>query len=131
MVENPSTRSFAVAQAHPTRVHHRRPGKSSLAVSTFALDLDLPPSALLWVFGTAAISVVGIGTLCVLAVLGAPGIVVAMLVFAAAAIPTSGGAIPLQAMPPFSTTNNPAVTLPSSPSPAPSSGSADDRQDTP
>ncbi|MFF1379672.1 DUF3533 domain-containing protein [Streptomyces sp. NPDC058308] len=72
-----------------------------LAVSTFALDLDLPHSAQLWLFGTAAISAVGIGTLCVLAVLGAPGIVVAMLVFVAAAIPTSGGAIPLHAMPPF------------------------------
>ncbi|MGA5069246.1 DUF3533 domain-containing protein [Streptomyces exfoliatus] len=72
-----------------------------LAVSTFALNLDLPHSALLWVFGTAAISAVGIGTLCVLAVLGAPGIVVAMLIFVAAAIPTSGGAIPLQAMPSF------------------------------
>lgn len=72
-----------------------------LAVSTFALHLDLPHSLLLWVFGTAATSAVGIGALTVLAVLGGPGIIVAMIFFVAAAIPTSGGAIPLQAMPPF------------------------------
>ncbi|MEU9602049.1 DUF3533 domain-containing protein [Streptomyces sp. NPDC048109] len=72
-----------------------------LAVSTFALHLDLPHSLLLWVFGTAAASAVGIGTLTVLAALGGPGIVAAMIFFVAAAIPTSGGAIPLQAMPPF------------------------------
>ncbi|MFD4413611.1 DUF3533 domain-containing protein [Streptomyces sp. NPDC058476] len=72
-----------------------------LAVSTFALHLDLPHSLLLWMFGTAAASAVGIGTLTVLAALGGPGIVAAMIFFVAAAIPTSGGAIPLQAMPPF------------------------------
>ncbi|MFD4603076.1 DUF3533 domain-containing protein [Streptomyces sp. NPDC058464] len=72
-----------------------------LGVSTFALDLDLPHSLLLWVFGTAAISAVGIGTLTVLAMLGGPGVVAAMLFFIAASIPTSGGAVPLQAMPPF------------------------------
>ncbi|MFG2592351.1 DUF3533 domain-containing protein [Streptomyces sp. NPDC048438] len=72
-----------------------------LAVSTFALHLDLPHSLLLWLFGTAAASAVGIGTLTVLAALGGPGIIVAMIFFISAAIPTSGGAIPLQAMPPF------------------------------
>ncbi|MFE5793340.1 hypothetical protein ACFQ8C_12295, partial [Streptomyces sp. NPDC056503] len=33
LVENPSTRSFAVAQARPTRGHHRQLGKSSVLVS--------------------------------------------------------------------------------------------------
>ncbi|MFC9502831.1 DUF3533 domain-containing protein [Streptomyces sp. NPDC057002] len=72
-----------------------------LAVSTFALHLDLPHSLLLWVFGTAAVSAVGIGTLVVLTALGGPGVVAAMIFFIAAAIPTSGGAIPLEAMPEF------------------------------
>ncbi|MFF5503174.1 DUF3533 domain-containing protein [Streptomyces roseolus] len=72
-----------------------------LAVSTFALHLDLPHSPLLWLFGTAATSAVGIGTLAVLAVLGGPGVIAAMIFFIAAAIPSSGGAIPLQAMPAF------------------------------
>ncbi|MCS0601433.1 SNG1 family protein [Streptomyces sp. LP11] len=72
-----------------------------LAVATFAVHLDLPHSALLWLFGVLSVSAVGIGALTVIAALGSPGIVAALLIFVAAAVPTSGGAIPLQVMPPF------------------------------
>ncbi|MGW2048956.1 DUF3533 domain-containing protein [Streptomyces sp. NPDC001858] len=72
-----------------------------LAMSTWALHLDLPNSLLLWLFSSAAIAAVGIGALAMLAVLGGPGVLIGVIFFIAASIPTSGGAIPLNAMPPF------------------------------
>ncbi|MFI1031752.1 DUF3533 domain-containing protein [Streptomyces sp. NPDC020951] len=72
-----------------------------LAMSTWALHLDLPNSLTLWLFSTAAIAAVGIGALAMLAVLGGPGVLIGVIFFIAASIPTSGGAIPLNAMPPF------------------------------
>jgi hypothetical protein len=44
---------------------------------------------------------IGIGTLVVLSLAGAIGTIVAMVFFVAGAIPVSGGAVPLQAMPGF------------------------------
>ncbi|MGW1786876.1 DUF3533 domain-containing protein [Streptomyces sp. NPDC002143] len=72
-----------------------------LAMSTYAVHLDLPNSLTLWLFGTAAIAAVGTGALAMLAVLGGPGVLLGVIFFIAASIPTSGGAIPLHAMPPF------------------------------
>ncbi|MFI1995341.1 DUF3533 domain-containing protein [Actinoplanes sp. NPDC020271] len=72
-----------------------------IAAGTLALNLDLPHTALLWVYSVAGISAIGIGTLVVLSLFGAIGTIAAMVFFVAGAIPVSGGAVPLQVMPSF------------------------------
>ncbi len=72
-----------------------------LGASAAVLHLDLPHAGTLWLFGVLAISAVGIGTLAAVTLLGPLGIVLGMIFFIGWSIPVSGGAIPLQAMPPF------------------------------
>ncbi|MET9491110.1 DUF3533 domain-containing protein [Nocardia sp. NPDC006630] len=72
-----------------------------MAASVFVVDIDLPHCGLLWLFSVLAINAIGAGTLAVVTLLGPIGIVISMIFFVGWSIPVSGGAIPLQAMPPF------------------------------
>jgi YhgE/Pip-like protein len=71
-----------------------------LVVSIGLLHMDAPNVPLLWVFSVFAAVVVAAGTLVLFAALGALGQVVAMLVFIYLALASSGGTMPLQALPP-------------------------------
>jgi hypothetical protein len=71
-----------------------------LIVSIGILHMSAPNVALLWVFTVFAGLAVGVGTLVLFAALGALGQVVAMLVFIYLALASSGGTMPLQALPP-------------------------------
>jgi YhgE/Pip-like protein len=65
------------------------------------LGMDASHLALLWVFSVSAIAVVGISALTLLAAFGTPGMLVLTVVFVALAIPSSGGTVPIQALPGF------------------------------
>lgn len=60
-----------------------------------------PNPVLLWVFLSAVTAVVGIGTQALLAAFGTLGQLLAMVIFIALALPSSGGTVPLQAVPGF------------------------------
>ncbi len=71
-----------------------------LVVSIGILHMSAPNIPVLWVFTVFAGLTVAIGTLVLFAALGALGQVVAMLVFIYLALASSGGTMPLQALPP-------------------------------
>jgi uncharacterized phage infection (PIP) family protein YhgE len=65
------------------------------------LRMDAPHWPELWAYGWFAAAVVAIGTLALFAVLGALGQLLALLVFVYLALASSGGTVPLQALPAF------------------------------
>ena len=65
------------------------------------LRVYTPNPVPLWVFLSAVTAVVGIGTQALLAAFGTLGQLLAMIVFIALALPSSGGTVPLQAVPGF------------------------------
>ena len=65
------------------------------------LGMDAPHLALLWVFSFAACVTVGLGVQAINAAFGTLGQLIAMFVFIALALPSSGATIPLQATPSF------------------------------
>ncbi|KIQ65714.1 ABC transporter [Kitasatospora griseola] len=65
------------------------------------LGMDAPHLPLLWVFSFAACVTVGLGVQAINAAFGSLGQLVAMFVFIALALPSSGATIPLQATPSF------------------------------
>ncbi|MEU5386416.1 YhgE/Pip domain-containing protein [Kitasatospora cineracea] len=65
------------------------------------LGMDAPHLPLLWVFSFCACVAVGLGTQAINAAFGSLGQLVAMFVFIALALPSSGATIPLQATPSF------------------------------
>ncbi len=71
-----------------------------LVVAVGILNMDAPYVGLLWVFCSFAGVVIATGTLALFAVLGTLGQLVAMLLFVYLALASSGGTIPLQALPP-------------------------------
>jgi len=75
---------------------------SLLMVATVViLGMDAPHPALLWIFSYCATLAVGLGVQAITATFGGIGQLVSMFVFVALALPSSGGAIPLQAVPGF------------------------------
>jgi YhgE/Pip-like protein len=65
------------------------------------LRMDAPHWPELWMYGWFAAAVVSIGTLALFAVLGALGQLLALIVFVYLALASSGGTVPLQALPGF------------------------------
>jgi uncharacterized phage infection (PIP) family protein YhgE len=63
--------------------------------------MDAPHWPELWMYGWFAAAVVSIGTLALFAVLGALGQLLALIVFVYLALASSGGTVPLQALPGF------------------------------
>jgi YhgE/Pip-like protein len=72
-----------------------------LAASAGILRMDAPHLWLLWLYTWFAATVVAIGTLTLFAALGLLGQIVAILVFVYVALASSGGTVPLQALPGF------------------------------
>jgi YhgE/Pip-like protein len=72
-----------------------------LLVAVGILKMDAPYVGLLWVFTSFAGIAIAAGTLALFAALGTLGQLVAMLLFVYLALASSGGTIPLQALPPF------------------------------
>ncbi|MFI8105890.1 YhgE/Pip domain-containing protein [Streptomyces sp. NPDC086023] len=70
-----------------------------MAVTVGFLDMDAGHLPLLWVFSVCVSAAVGVGAQALTSVLGALGQPVAMLVFIALALPSSGGTVPVQAVP--------------------------------
>ncbi len=70
-----------------------------LLVAVGLLDMDAPAVGELWVFISFAAVTIAAGTLALLAVLGSLGQMVAMLLFIYLALASSGGTIPLEALP--------------------------------
>lgn len=71
-----------------------------IAVAVGILGMDAPNVWLLWLFTSFAAIVVALGTLVFFAALGTLGQLAAILVFVYLALASSGGTIPLQALPP-------------------------------
>ncbi|MEU9367055.1 DUF3533 domain-containing protein [Streptomyces avermitilis] len=65
------------------------------------LGMDASHLPLLWIFSYCASLAVGLGVQAINAAFGGIGQIVAMFVFIALALPSSGGAVPLQAVPGF------------------------------
>jgi YhgE/Pip-like protein len=72
-----------------------------LVVSIAILGMDAPHVLELWLFTSFAAVVVAIGTLTLFAIFGALGQLLAMLTFIYLALASSGGTIPLSALPGF------------------------------
>ena len=72
-----------------------------VAVSAGILRMDAPHWFELWMYGWFAAAVVAIGTLVLFAALGALGQLLALLIFVYLALASSGGTVPLQALPGF------------------------------
>ncbi|HMK98017.1 MAG TPA: DUF3533 domain-containing protein [Acidimicrobiales bacterium] len=70
-----------------------------MGVAAGLLRIDAPHWPELWMFGWFAAAVVAIGTLALFAVLGALGQLFALIVFVYLALASSGGTVPLQALP--------------------------------
>ncbi|MCX4781832.1 YhgE/Pip domain-containing protein [Streptomyces sp. NBC_01264] len=70
-----------------------------MAVTVGFLDMDAQHLPLLWVYSVCATAAVGVGAQALTSALGALGQPVAMLVFIALALPSSGGTVPIQAVP--------------------------------
>ena len=70
-----------------------------LVVSIAILRMDAPHALLLWLFGSLAAAVVAIGTLVLFAIFGSLGQLLAMIIFVYLALASSGGTIPVQALP--------------------------------
>jgi YhgE/Pip-like protein len=69
-----------------------------IAIAT-ALGMPVPHSLALWMYGTLAISAIGVTALSVMAVLGTPGLVVNLVVFVILGLPSAGATIPIEASP--------------------------------
>ncbi|GAA1244325.1 YhgE/Pip domain-containing protein [Kitasatospora nipponensis] len=65
------------------------------------LGMDASHLPLLWIFSVCASAAVGLGVQALLAAFGGIGQLIAMFVFIALALPSSGATIPLQALPTF------------------------------
>lgn len=65
------------------------------------LGMPVQHSWLLWLYGVFAIAAVGITSTSLIAVLGAVGLLVSLLVFVILGLPSAGATVPLQAAPPF------------------------------
>lgn len=72
-----------------------------LLVAVGILHMDAPYVGLLWLFTSFAALAIAAGTLALFAALGTLGQLVAMLLFVYLALASSGGTIPLQALPSF------------------------------
>lgn len=72
-----------------------------LFATAVLLKMDTPHATQLWLFGTCAITAVAIGTQALLAALGSLGQLAGVFIFVALALPSSGGTVPLQALPGF------------------------------
>jgi YhgE/Pip-like protein len=70
-----------------------------VGVAAGLLRMDAPHWPELWAYGWFAAAVVAIGTLALFAVLGALGQLFALIVFVYLALASSGGTVPLQALP--------------------------------
>jgi YhgE/Pip-like protein len=70
-----------------------------LAVGVGALRMNAPHLIELWLFGAFAAIVVGLGTLVLCAAFGSMGQLLGMLVFLYLSLASSGGTIPIQALP--------------------------------
>ncbi|MGP3690492.1 YhgE/Pip domain-containing protein [Streptomyces sp. IBSNAI002] len=70
-----------------------------MAVTVGFLDMDAHHLPLLWVYSVCATATVGVGAQALTSALGGLGQPVAMLVFIALALPSSGGTVPVQAVP--------------------------------
>ncbi|MEW2806398.1 DUF3533 domain-containing protein [Streptomyces massasporeus] len=76
-------------------------GTLVLAGAVGIMGMDASHLPLLWLYSVCAIAVAGIGALTLLAVFGAPGMLVVTLVFIGMAVPTAGATTPLEALPGF------------------------------
>ncbi|MFB7057434.1 DUF3533 domain-containing protein [Streptomyces vinaceus] len=72
-----------------------------LVVGCAFLGVDTPHMMQLWLFSTAAIAAVGISAQALMAAFGQLGQLMAMFILLALALPSSGGTVPLQALPAF------------------------------
>ncbi|HTZ22599.1 MAG TPA: DUF3533 domain-containing protein [Streptosporangiaceae bacterium] len=72
-----------------------------LLVSVALLHMNAPHAGQLWLFTTFAGIAIAVGTLALFAVFGALGQLLAMLLFVYLALASSGGTIPVQALPSF------------------------------
>jgi YhgE/Pip-like protein len=70
-----------------------------LAIAAGVLRMDAPHLWELWLFGSYAAATIAIGTLALTAALGTLGQLVGLLVFVYVSLASSGGTIPLQAVP--------------------------------
>jgi YhgE/Pip-like protein len=70
-----------------------------LLAATWVLGMNTPDFGLLWLLTWFAAAVVGIGTLALFAALGTLGQLIGLLVFVYVALASSGGTVPLQALP--------------------------------
>ncbi|MEU6086905.1 DUF3533 domain-containing protein [Streptomyces sp. NPDC047085] len=73
----------------------------AMAAAVGVIGIDASHLPLLWIFGTCATAAMGLTALALLAAFGTPGPIVSMLVLIGLAIPSAGGTVPLQALPPF------------------------------
>ena len=65
------------------------------------LGVDLPNSALLWLYGAFAIAAVGITATSIMAVFGSIGLLINLVLFVILGLPSSGGTVALEASPEF------------------------------
>jgi ABC-type polysaccharide/polyol phosphate export permease len=72
-----------------------------LLATSVILGMDTPHALQLWAFSTYAIAAVAIGAQALIAAFGMLGQLLGMFVFVALALPSSGGTVPLQALPAF------------------------------
>jgi YhgE/Pip-like protein len=72
-----------------------------IAVAAGILRMDAPHWFELWMYGWFAAAVVAIGTLALFAALGAIGQLLGLLIFVYLALASSGGTVPIQALPAF------------------------------
>jgi uncharacterized phage infection (PIP) family protein YhgE len=70
-----------------------------LTVAVGALRMNAPHVLVLWLFTSFAAIVVGLGTLVLFALFGSMGQLVGMLVFLYLSLASSGGTVPIQALP--------------------------------
>ncbi|QBJ98618.1 DUF3533 domain-containing protein [Rhodococcus sp. ABRD24] len=66
-----------------------------------ALGMPVPNALELWEFGAFVIAAIGITAVSVMAAFGTAGLLVNLLVFVVLALPSSGGAVPIEATPPI------------------------------
>ncbi|MCK8675560.1 SNG1 family protein [Rhodococcus sp. HM1] len=66
-----------------------------------ALGMPFPRALLMWEYGTLAITAVGVTALAVVSIFGQAGLLVNLLLFIVLGLPSSGGTVPLEAMPPL------------------------------
>lgn len=72
-----------------------------VAVAAGIIGMDAPTPGYLWLFTWVAAAVVAVGTLTLLAVLGTPGQLLALILFVYAGLASAGGTVPLEALPGF------------------------------